>query len=544
VTDRPSRARAARIAGFLLFAIAAAAVAVYLHLGLPNIPDRDALYHFRHAAIYADEGLFANEFPWTAYSVVSTFASDIWYGFHLLLIPFTRVGDPIRGVKLAGAFVLLALLVLFFVAVRLCGARWPFLWPFLLLAFSPFQLYRLLMTRPHVISMGLAAVLVSCAAGGSVLGVGLVSFAVTFIHLGFFWIIPLVIAAVAFTKWQTEGRWEWRTAAAGALGGALGWLLRPNPVGAAKLVYVQIVELAVAKEKGLPLLFGGDLLPGVEALQRYPGELLLNVVPAGMLWLGAAIIFLAALCHQAKLPPGRRTLLWSSLILSAVSLAMAVEFSVRAVDLWSVFGVLFVSGVFSFILHPRAAAETQYSTRRQLSILVGVGLLVMGFMAWRAVDEYADRMRPMGYPPHRLRAAAQWLHDHATPGDIVFNAHWDLFPELFFWNPRNRYVGGMDPIFQYAYDPERYWKAHHIYLGRAASHTAGTPALAKAQAEDTYAVLRRDFAACYLLLETKRLRRLYAYAEADPRFVLTYEDETAAIFRLEPRKEAAFPAPD
>jgi hypothetical protein len=544
VTDRPSRARPAAIVGFLLFAIAATAVAAYLHLGLPNIPDRDALYHLRHAAIYADEGILANEFPWTAYSVVSTFASDIWYGFHLLLIPFTWAGDPIRGVKLAGVFDLLALLVLLFFAVRWYGGRLPFLWPFLLLAFAPFQLYRLLMTRPHVISMGLAAVLVSCAVAGSVLGVGLLSLAITFIHLGFFWIIPLVIGAVAFTKWQTEGTWDWRTAAAGALGGALGWLLRPNPVGAAKLVYVQIIQLAVAKEKGLPLLFGGDLLPGVEALQRYPGELVLNVLPAGVLWLGTAVVFLAALCHQANLPPRRRTLLWSSLLLSTLSLVIAVQFSVRAVDLWSVFGVLFISGVFSFIARPRAAAETHYSTPRQLSILVGVGLLVMAFMAWRAADEYADRMRPMGYPPYRLRPAAQWLHDHAPPGDIVFNAHWDLFPELFFWNPRNRYVGGMDPIFQYAYDPERYWKAHHIYLGRAASHTAGTPALTKAQAEETYTVLRRDFAASYLLLEKKRLRRLYAYAEADPRFVLTYEDETVAIFRLEPRNEAASPAPD
>lgn len=526
------KSRLGGILRFALFAAVAMATAAYLHLSLPGIPDRDALYHFRHAALYAERGPLMKEFPWTAYSVVSIYAADIWYGFHLLLAPFTFTSDPVRGVKLAGAFDLAAMLVLFYISMRYARMRLAFLWPFLVLVFSPFLLYRLLMTRPHVISMGLAALLLSCAIGGSLWGIGIVSFAVTFVHLGFFWIIPLIVGAVIVVKRLTEGGWRWKEAGAAVIGGAAGWVLRPNPVGAAKLVYVQIVQLVLEKQKGVALLFGADLMSGLDSLRTYPAGFVQHFGPALVLWGAATVALMAAFVHEVELAPRQRTLLWSSLVLSAVTLVMTMQFSIRAVDLWAVFAVAFVAGVFTLAWQLPRASQGDFPTRRQVGIAVGLGGLLVAFMLWSGFQQYERQMPRYSYSPYRFKAAAEWIEAHSGPGEIVFHAHWDLFPDLFFWNTKNRYIGGMDPIFQYAYDPALYWKAHHLWSGRFSSYTCGTSLCGPGFGEDTFTVLTRDFRASFLVLEKKRHAALFAYALNDPRLELEFEEGELAVFRL------------
>ncbi len=526
--------RLARTLATLLFLAVALSLAAYLHLSLPNIPDRDALYHCRHAALYREHGPFFKDFPWAAYSVISTLKSDIWYGFHLLLLPFTLCADPVRGVKLAGVADLFALLLLFFLAMRCARLRLSFLWPFLLIALVPYLLYRLLMTRPHVLSMGLAALLLSCIISGSIWGVALVSFLITFSHLGFFWVIPLLLGVIGFVVRLTEERWLWRETLAALAGGTVGWLLRPNPLGAAKLVYIQIVQLALEKQKGIPLLFGGDLVSGMKAFATNQSGLFQHFGLALLLSLGAIIALFAAVGHQAKLTPNQRTFLWSTLALSAITFAMTMQFSLRAVDLWAVFATAFLASVFTFIVRPGAAARTGYSTPAQLRLVTAIGALLIGLIFYRAYDEHATHMKRLGYSPYRFKAAAEYIQQHSAPGDIVFHAHWDLFPDLFFWNTHNYYIGGMDPIFQYAYSPSLYWKAHHLWTGQYSRFTCPTEFCTPAQGEDTYTALTRNFKARFLVLEPRRHAALYAFASNDARFHKALDDGEVAVFKLTP----------
>ena len=520
------------VLGFVAFTAVAVATAAYLLLSLPGVPDRDALYHCRHAKLYAERGPSLNEFPWTAYSVVRTYASDIWYGFHLLLAPFTFARDPVRGVKLAGVFDLAALLVLFYVAMRRAGMRLAFFWPFLVLGFTPFLLYRLLMTRPHIISMGLAALLLSCAVGGSLWGLGIVSFAITFVHLGFFWVIPLIVGAVIVVKRLGEEPWAWKEAVVALGGGMAGWLLRPNPIGAGKLVYVQIVQLALEKQKGVALLFGADLLSGLDSMKTYPEDFARLFGPALVLCAAAVVVLMAALFREVEFKPHQRTLLWSSFTLSAIMLVTMMHLSIRAVDLWAVFSVVFVAGLFTFVLQPRDGPRPAFPSRRQAAIATAVGGLLVAYMFWSGFQQYQTQMPKVTYPADRFKGAAEWIEAHSAPGEVVFHGHWDLFPDLFFWNTENRYIGGMDPIFQFAYDPALYWKAHHLWRGKFGSYTCGTPTCGPGLGEDTFAVLRRDFDASFLVLEKQRHAVLYRYALGDPRFELGFEEGEVVVFAL------------
>jgi hypothetical protein len=533
MTAPESGSRIHRALGFLLFVLFAVALAAYLHLTLPGVPDRDALYHFRHAALYREFGPLMSAFPWTQYSVVSRIGADIWYGFHLLLTPFTLDPDPVRGVKLAGAFDLAAMLVLVYAAGRLLRARLAPLWPLMALTFAPYLLYRLLMTRPHVISIGFAALLLACAVEGSMWGVALVSFAIAWVHLGFFWVVPLIIGVVAFVRWIVEGKWAWREALVAITGTVAGWALRPNPIGAAKLVYTQIVQLAIEKQKGLPLLFGGDLVSGMQTLEQSGiGDFARHFVPGLTLWALLAIVLVAAATSQSELAPRQRALLWSSFALSAITLAMMMRFSLRAVDLLSVFTAMLAAGVYTCILSPAMGGKSEFSTPSHLRAVVAVGAALIALMVWQGARDYARVMPRMTYSPYRFKLAGAWLAQNSAPGDIVFDAHWDLFPDLFFWNTTNLYVGGMDPIFQYAYDPKLYWKAHHLYTGRFSSFTCAGPVCGPSNGEDTFRVLTRDFHAKFLVLEQKRYAPLFHYALNDPRFQFVFDDGVVAVFRL------------
>ncbi len=539
-TGSERKGRFRDVLGLVCFSAAAVALAAYLHLSLPNIPDRDALYHYGHAALYRDEGPLVHAFPWTAYSMVAKVGADIWYGFHLLLVPFTLSSDQVRGVKLAGAFDLAAMLVLVFAAVRVLRMRLAPLWPLAALCFSPYLLYRFVMTRPHVISTGLAALLLAVAVEGSLWGVGLVSCAITFVHLGFFWVIPLIVGVVLFTKWATEGRPDWRGLVAAAAGGALGWALRPNPIGAAKLVYIQIVQLALEKHKGVPLLFGADLMSGVQAIALSPDSLTGHLLAPLALWALSAAVLIAAVTSRCELSPRQRTLLWGSLALSALTLGMMMQVSVRAIDLLSVFTVMLAASVYTLVLAPGIAGRTPFSTPATLRTVAALGGVLIAFMVWRGASEHARVMPKLGYSATRFRAAAQWLAANSQPGDIVFQAHWDLFPDLFFWNRKDFYVGGMDPIFQYAYSPALYWEAHHLYGGRFSNYTCSDASCGPWNGKDTFTVLSRDFGAEFLVLERPggpmqeqgRHAALFQYAVNDPRFQFVFDDGQAAVFRL------------
>ena len=82
-----------------------AGIALALQFSTPNIADPDAFYHMAHAKVYAERGIFYSEFPWAQFSIIKELKSDIWYGFHLFLIPFTYFKNGVLGIKLAGAFI-------------------------------------------------------------------------------------------------------------------------------------------------------------------------------------------------------------------------------------------------------------------------------------------------------------------------------------------------------------------------------------------------------------------------------------------------------
>ena len=298
-----------------IFLCAALFVSVFLHFSSEKFPDPDVFYHFRHVEIYASggaAGLFRTDFPWAQYSVIHKFSSDIWYGFHLMLTPFTWGADRLFGLQAAGIVITFVFLVLSWTACSRLEIRLAAVWPFVTLFSSAFVLHRLAILRPHPLSLGLHILLFAFLAAGNIRGVFLSVMVSTFLHLNLFFISFLILAVFGVIKLFTEKQFAWREGLALTGGVLAGWALRPNPLGAAQIVYTQVFQLTLEKLAGAALNFGSELQP----LTFTAGS---NYWPFILIWLG--ILLYAArqvFIKRAPLPNRAQTLLFGSAALSLI----------------------------------------------------------------------------------------------------------------------------------------------------------------------------------------------------------------------------------
>jgi hypothetical protein len=521
----PSRLRA--VLQYLLFALAAFTLAAFFRFNQGGAPDNDSFYHLRHAAIYAEKGLMTREFPWLVYSIISRFASDMAYGFHLLLIPFAMRFDPIRGLQWASVFETVAVLVMFFAVMRRHRLAYPWAWPFLLLFLGPPILYTFLLTRPQTLTMGFAALLLSSFVSGRAWGVLLAAFGISFIHLNISLIIPVIVGVALLVRAVTERTWDWRRALLALAGMGLGWLARPNPLGALRIEHVQMVVHAAVRQSGVPLLFGREWRPVP------PADALALFLYFIVIWLGLALIFLAATAvRRAELPGEQRSLLWSSLILSLGCFAVMVLNTKRATPLWAAFGVLFAATAFTDLVG-RRGQRAQHLLGQEAGMIIALSaLLLSGLMVKDCVDQHVLQRKWGGGDPYRFRGAAEWIARDSQPGDIVYNVDWSMFPPLFCWNTKNYYVSGLDPIFLYAYDRGLYWKTHHLQAADTTEYTCAAPDCRTAKHEATIEMIRRDLRASYVVLDTQQSMGLYYYLKDRPGVEKGYEGNGLAVFRV------------
>jgi hypothetical protein len=345
------------------------------------------------------------------YSVIDKFSSDIWFGFHILLVPFAWVGDPVLGMQLAGVFITTLCLFSVYLACVYLAIKAPFLWPFVLLFSSAFLLHRLTMLRPHVLSLGLSLLLLSLLAAGHIRGVFIAAFACAWLHLSLFFVPLMLLGVMVVAKLVTAKSLPWRESLALTGGLVGGWLLRPNPLGAAQIAYVQVFQLSFDKLAGVPLELGSELLPLTFAINS-------NYLPFTILWSFALLyLFWKSSFDGTQFAAVQRTALFSGSILSLLFFLLSVLFARRAFDFCSAFGTIVIAPVY-----------WQSTIRKKWLHAALAGLFVI-----LSLYGISLRNRLLSLAPRfdRLAGAAKWIEINANPGDIVFNAAEKIFPGCF-----------------------------------------------------------------------------------------------------------------
>ncbi len=510
-------------------------ISIYVNFKSQSIPDPDSLYHIRHAWIYQTNGIFDSSFPWTQFSAIKTMGADLWYGFHILLIPLTFISDLTIAIKIASVFITFLVLASFYTAFKNIDIKFPELWATFFLFSSPAIITRMTMTRPHPLSLGLVALIFSFFYQGSMALVFVFSFLLNWMHSSIFWFPIITVCVLIFFQWLNNQKIDIKKIIAFLGGTIAGLLVRPHPLANLKLIYIQVVDLYLSKNHELAQVIGAELEPptwGTVYIQKW----LLVALITALIYLGWRVY------KKGFFDANRKVIILSSLALTVISALMFMT-ARRAIDQLGLFIIIFAGATFSYLFSKEKVKILGKRVTTAILFFLVSGLLIYN-VANMDFKHY--------HSPTKFKESALWLRENTEEKDTIFYLNWAYFPFLFFWNQSNYYINGMDPVFLLKYDEKLYrkllnmavnpddkklyWKLSDMAVGDMGGVTCGyRPKQCRPETIETVPdVLRNDFRASYFFVQINK-EKILNYLEKDKEnFKKVYENEkeNTAIFKV------------
>lgn len=461
-----------------------------LQFSFSNLAGRDGYYHIKQAWLIRTQGIemAVGEFPWMQCSIFKENPGDLWFGYHLLLYPFT-FGDLIFGAKLSSVlFSAIFFLGLFWLLRRL-KVKYPLFWVILPLLMGYYFIFRLLLPRPYIFSILFSLIGFYLIFHKRYLGIFILSFFYTLITTE----APLIIF-IAFClmvlEWLKKKIIDLRSLALTVAGFLVGLLLKPDFPHNFYLIFHQIFSVLYLRFSGLNLNFGAELSCAFGGLVKdNPVLFLAFVLP--LWWLIIQFV-------QKKHRPF--PLLYLSLMFFSFFFAFLSFVSGRFIEYWIPFTLLLVAVWFNSLFLPALSKMIKdikefkgyqldffhkkigYFYRKAYNIIRIVIFkfdkkffkysalsLIFALTIWFVFYQFI--VFPFGIINTNplflslFKEGASWLRENTPPGSVVLNYPWHTFPPLFFYNHQNFYCNGMDPTFMYVKSPENYWTWLNLLSG-------------------------------------------------------------------------------
>ncbi len=506
-------------------------LAIFLWLQSPaTLSDPDSFYHAGISVMMRDQGLIV-DFPWTQSSLYKLFFIDHHFLYHVFLIPFVSIFNPLAGIKIATAiFATLSTLSVLWLLKKnnIKGLVW---WLLIMLTNSLF-LFRMSLGKAP--SLTLLILIVSYYLINQYKYKSIFLWSWLFIWFYSAWPLLLVFTAITTTVESITDAYAvikntgsslfsffkliiknffnkknillWASVILGLTVG-----LVTNPYFPTNLIY-------------LKYLFTMSITPYYKIIQIgsewYSWDLFEIMEHSALpilVWTLSSIFFFATLKKQEKFS----LVSWlTSLVL--IIMTMRARRQIEYMVPWLVISsaLAWKDGLGKSSLHDLWKEFISWLPkilRKKIFIYIigGYLLIILPLGVYKEVATTYTSLAS-GYKMSHLEKASTWLKNNAGVGEIVFNNSWSSFPMLFYYNPHNLYLTGLDQTFMYEFDKNK--------------HQLWTEAV-DGKRSDYYEIAKNEFHASWLLLEKKHPKSLYIL-NRDPRFQKVYQDDEAIIYKL------------
>ena len=441
----------------------------------------DGYFHIKFSHILAQEK-FINTLPWLQYTIHKASFVDHHLLWHYLLIPFT-FGDLILGGQVATMVSFILVSVLLYFLLRQTGVRQPALWGIATLLSSHAFLYRMSLLRVQSISLALLLLMFLFCLKKRYLWVCLLTIFYVWLYDGY----PLLffIALVfCLARYLLEAKADYKIVGVCILGILTGMVCNPYFPGNVSSLFYNASRSLFLDVPGMSL--------GSEWNPYNTWAFLKNSLPAFLALF--AIMLRVGFRERLKVEE------FAALLLNVFFFILTLK-SRRFIEYWPVFAVLSAA-----LLFGRDKIPGRF-------IVIGF-MLISPLLTYNVKEAY----REVGQTPDPLvyRGASAWLKVNSQPGEIVFNADWDDFPFLFFYNSSNYYVVGLDPMYLFTFDQEKSKRYKAITRGKI-KMPAGP--------------IRDEFNCRFVFLD-KQHNALYKNLQEDPQAKMVYEDEGSYVFEI------------
>ena len=429
--------------------------------------DPDGYYHTQMARLLSS-GNFLTRFPWLSAATWAKNFADQHFLYHILLIPFVKI-SPIAGAQIFNALTGAVFAAIFHSLLKSQKISYPKLWTLFCLFASSGFLFRLSLVKATGLSLCLMFLFIKFLQDRKPKKLFIIAFIFVWTYGGFVFlpvILALQAAAWLGSGWLAEKKLIpaviqtaiknglWKIFVYPAFGIILGLLLFPHAPDLLRQLYNQIFQAGLAYKISV----------GREWNRSSLQDLLSGNGFVFFAWIFASAWIFAKARQQLK-----NSRLLFLFFLALFFLALSVK-SKRFIEEAVPFMVLFSACALQpFLLsYPWPKIKTKFRQNFSFGFPLVMGALCILIITLAKTQAVAQNLhKPM--PISHFQGVSQYLLASSSPGEIVFNTTWDTFPQLFFLNPQNYYVTGMDPMFMYIADAQKYWLWKHISDGQNTS---------------------------------------------------------------------------
>lgn len=481
--------------GIALYAVAFALFGVIL-FATPAFLGTDDYYHARITTEIVAQRRLAIEFPWLPLTILSPERfSDHHLLFHLYLVPFTIFGDVI-GAKIGTVVIAAGIVVATWALLRRIGARHPELWALGIFAVSMPFLIRLLMIRTQGASLLLLIVALLLLANKRYRGLIPLGFAYAWLYDGFV-LMPIFAGFYTVAAWLVDRRFEPRPLLYSLTGVALG--LAINPYFPRNIAFIWD-HLTAKVDIASSIRLGNEWYPYETTNLLYNSR--------------GALIALALGVIAPSLREHKRDRMETTLLFCALLTLFMLMQSRRFIEYFPAFALLFGAAAWGRGIDFAALLPARLRWRPLLPLLGAAAL------AFFTVETYL----PAYYQARDERdtelfaGAGAWLRTNVPDGDLIFQTDWDDFTRLFFYNPDNAYIVGLDPTYLQLADPIKWdqWRA-----------------ITRGEVENPSSLIAFVFGARYVVSDAGH-DAFRETAANDPLMEVVYQDQYNYVWRINP----------
>lgn len=495
--------------------------------------DWDGYYHIRWSSELWNSfksGHWLPEFKWLPLTVLNPKDyADHHFLFHLLQIPFLWFFEPVTAAKVATVFYgSLAIFSVYWLMFRF-KIDYLLVWFFALMTCANPFFYRMNMGKAPPLTIIFTVIGIYLLFQRKYIWLAPLMFAFVWTYSLF----PLLFgAAIVWTlvlAWN-ERRFEWRPLVYTFTGMVLGNVINPYFPQNLQLFWEHAVtKIKIGSDFAVPV--GGEWYP-------YSGEQLLTHFPIAMLAMLVGYILFRP--RDGKLPEK------ATFFLGFVTVLLMMQFrSIRFSEYFPPFAILFaafswqafrVSDAVKLPEHfqrdidPFLDRDKKTEKQEIVGVLkqaapwvIGVVLVALVYFNFQGIKLGKFEQEGMitsitaNGDNDQYRRAMEWANENIPEGERIYNANWDDFPKMFFFDTKHSYVYGLDPNYLYSENPELYKILNEINDGKT---------------EEAAPVIREKFGSRYVFTDAKENEDMVAKLLASGWAEIAYEDNEARFLRI------------
>lgn len=492
--------------------------------------DPDSFYHIKITQLTWENGP-VKVFPYLPFTTLNYFFADHHFLYHVLLIPFILIFGAITGMKVATAFFAALATLTYFFILKSFKLKFP-LWNTALFLGASGFVFRAGLAKASAPGIILSMLIFWAMLKRKYYLIFALCFIYVYTHGGWpmvFIILGAVLLGRIFTRWNRGAR-TIRTLIlredfilSGAVFAGISAGLVINPFFPSNLFFYrdQILEIAL---RG----YSGVINVGMEWYPAKPLNILGDSSSLVAVFGGAIVVLMSAMTN-AKIRRANRQICRHQAEKFTAALLMALIFLVltlrsqRHIEYFEPFFGLF-SAIFLtlalasvhehlFLKYLRSIFSWSKLVYCFIIAYVFVGAPLLGVRTILGVKKLYDQ----GIPIDKYADSSKYMADNSQPGDLVVTSDWDDFPPLFFYNSKNYYIAGLDPVFFYRQNPELYAEWANI---TTAKQKTGIGVLLGDKLQAKYFLVEKDH------------RDLIINLQTEPRLQIVFDGRESRVYRV------------